>query len=91
MLSAALAWWRMTAYLVEEAFGQNHAVMKSFPIFRTPIEWRQPRRMPGFGEPGVKRGVPKPVALNYGPDGLTEPLVEPLGEPKVETNGASAA
>ena len=80
----------MTAYLVEEAFGADHAILKFFPIFRTSMELRQPTLMPGFGEPGVKRGVPKPVALNYGADGLPEPQLV-AEQPKTETNGHSAA
>lgn len=59
MLSAALAWWRATVYMVEEAFGPTHPITKFFPIFRTPQERRAPLVIPGLGEPGVKRGVPK--------------------------------
>jgi hypothetical protein len=59
MLSALLAWWRVTVYLVEEAFGPGHAITKFFPIGRTPMEKRAPLVIPGLGEPGVKRGVPK--------------------------------
>ncbi|KAJ5982137.1 hypothetical protein N7451_012237 [Penicillium sp. IBT 35674x] len=32
-----LAWWRVTVYLLEEAFGQG-SILKFFPIFRTPLE-----------------------------------------------------
>lgn len=59
MLSALCAWWRVTVYLVEEAYGPNHAITKFFPIGRTPAERRAPLIIPGLGEPGVKRGVPK--------------------------------
>lgn len=61
MLSALLAWWRVTVYLIEEVYGPNSVVTKFFPIFRTPLEKRAPLVMPGLGEPGVKRGVPKMV------------------------------
>lgn len=61
MLSALLAWYRVTAYLVEEAYGKNHKITKLFPIGRTPHEKSQPLVIPGLGEPGVKRGVPKPL------------------------------
>lgn len=57
LLSALLAWWRVTVYLVEEAFGLNHAVIRFFPIGRMPMEKRAPLVDPGLGEPGVKRGV----------------------------------
>jgi hypothetical protein len=61
MLSSLLAWWRVTVYLVEEAFGSGHAITRFFPIGRTPMEKRAPLVIPGLGEPGVKRGVPKPI------------------------------
>jgi len=61
MLAALLAWWRVTVYLVEEAFGPGHAITRFFPIGRTPMEKRAPLVIPGLGEPGVKRGVPKPM------------------------------
>lgn len=61
LLAAALAWWRSTAYLIEEAFGPNHTVTKFFPIFRLPIEHKAPIYIPGLGEPGVKRGAPKMI------------------------------
>lgn len=57
IISSILAWWRVTAYLVEEAYGQG-AFVKLFPIIRTRIESRRPLMAPGFGEPGVKRGMP---------------------------------
>lgn len=57
IVSAILAWWRVTVYLVEEAFGQS-AILKFFPIFRTPTEKKHPLLAPGLGEPGVKRGMP---------------------------------
>lgn len=61
ILSSLLAWWRVTVYLVEEAYGPNHVITKFFVIGRTPQEKRAPLVMPGIGEPGVKRGVPKPI------------------------------
>lgn len=61
MLSALLAWWRVTVYLVEEAYGPGTVITKFFPIGRTPQEKRAPVVIPGLGEPGVKRGVPKPM------------------------------
>lgn len=64
MLSAILAWWRTTVYLIEEAFGPDHWMTKLFPIFRTPLERKAPYVIPGLGEPGVKRGVPKMLAVN---------------------------
>ncbi|KAL4810822.1 GPR1/FUN34/yaaH family-domain-containing protein [Aspergillus unguis] len=57
IFSAILAWWRVTVYLMEEAYG-THAITKFFPIFRTGTEGRKPLVAPGFGEPGVKRGMP---------------------------------
>ncbi|KAL4922802.1 GPR1/FUN34/yaaH family-domain-containing protein [Aspergillus aurantiobrunneus] len=57
IISSILAWWRVTVYLIEEAFG-THPIVKFFPIFRTPAEGRRPLLAPGFGEPGVKRGMP---------------------------------
>ena len=59
MFSAALAWWRTTVYLIEEAYGPNHVITKFFPIWRLPTEKEAPLVIPGLGEPGVKRGVPK--------------------------------
>jgi hypothetical protein len=61
MFSSLCAWWRVTVYLVEEAYGPGHAITKFFPIGRTAIEKRAPLVIPGLGEPGVKRGVPKPI------------------------------
>ncbi|KAK8061519.1 hypothetical protein PG994_007885 [Apiospora phragmitis] len=63
MLSALLAWLRVTVYLVEEVYGPTHAITRFFPIGRTPLEKRAPYVIPGLGEPGVKRGVPKPLAV----------------------------
>ena len=63
MLSALCAWWRVTVYLVEEAYGPDHTITKFFPIGRTPMERRAPLVIPGLGEPGVKRGVPKPLPV----------------------------
>lgn len=57
IISSILAWWRVTVYLVEEAFGGG-AVLNFFPIFRTSWEKRKPLLVPGIGEPGVKRGMP---------------------------------
>lgn len=50
-----------TVYLVEEAFGADSNIVKFFPIFRTSMEKKAPLVIPGLGEPGVKRGVPKGV------------------------------
>ena len=63
MLSALCAWWRVTVYLIEEAYGSNHPIAKFFPIFRTQHEQKAPLVIPGLGEPGVKRGVPKPLPV----------------------------
>jgi hypothetical protein len=63
MLSALCAWWRVTVYLVEEAYGPDHTITKFFPIGRTAMERRAPLVIPGLGEPGVKRGVPKPLPV----------------------------
>lgn len=95
MLSALLAWWRVTVYLVEEAYGPDSVVTKFFPIFRTRLEKRAPLVMPGLGEPGVKRGVPKLVAANFGHDDDTDAqgytkdsaTAAPID---VSTNGATA-
>jgi len=56
IVSAILAWWRVTVYLLEEAYGRGFT--RYAPIFRTPMEKRKPLIVPGFGEPGVKRGMP---------------------------------
>jgi hypothetical protein len=71
MASALLAWYRVTVYLMEENFGPESTIMKFFPIFRTPMEMRAPLVMPGLGEPGVKRGVPKMVARDSAYGGIT--------------------
>jgi hypothetical protein len=63
MFSALCAWWRVTVYLIEEAYGPNSRVTRFFPIGRTRMEKRQPLVIPGLGEPGVKRGVPKPMPV----------------------------
>lgn len=80
MFSSLCAWWRVTVYLIEEAYGPNHFItvsgglggtlsptgilltcnQKFFPICRTPIEKAGPSVSSGYGEPGVKRGVPRP-------------------------------
>ena len=57
------AWWRVTVYLVEKAYGPDHVVTKFFPIGRTPMERRAPLVIPGLGEPVVKRSVPKPLPV----------------------------
>ncbi|KAL3464634.1 GPR1/FUN34/yaaH family-domain-containing protein [Aspergillus heterothallicus] len=57
ILSSILAWWRVNVYLVEEAFG-TAAFVRFFPIFRTKAEQKRPLLAPGYGEPGVKRGMP---------------------------------
>jgi hypothetical protein len=57
IVSSVLAWWRVTVYLIEEAYGKT-GLVRFFPIFRTPVEKRQPLIVPGLGEPGVKRGMP---------------------------------
>ena len=57
IISAILAWWRVTVYLIEEAFGKS-AITKVFPIFRMRAEKGKPLVAPGIGEPGVKRGMP---------------------------------
>ncbi|KAK4545140.1 hypothetical protein LTR36_003691 [Oleoguttula mirabilis] len=62
MASALLAWWRVTAYLVEEAYGADSKITKFFPIFRTSFERDAGYVVSGMGEPGVKRGVPKMVS-----------------------------
>lgn len=61
LLAALLAWWRVTVYLVEEAYGADSPITRFFPIFRTGLEKRAPLVQAGLGEPGVKRGVPKPL------------------------------
>ncbi|KAK5082527.1 hypothetical protein LTR24_007964 [Lithohypha guttulata] len=58
LLSALLAWWRPTVYLIEEAYGPSSAVAKLFPTFRTSHEKKAPLIVPGLGEPGAKRGMP---------------------------------
>ncbi|MCJ1299181.1 hypothetical protein MMC08_001973 [Hypocenomyce scalaris] len=58
IISSVLAWWRVSVYLMEEAFGPKSWVSKIFPVFRLPTEKRAPLVVPGLGEPGVKRGMP---------------------------------
>lgn len=58
MLAALLAWWRVTVYLIEEAYGPKSGLAKFFPVFRTTTERQAPLIVPGLGEPGVKRGMP---------------------------------
>ncbi|EKG17487.1 GPR1/FUN34/yaaH [Macrophomina phaseolina MS6] len=58
IISSILAWWRVTVYLVEEAFGPKSKVASFFPVFRLPKEKSAPLVVPGLGEPGVKRGMP---------------------------------
>jgi succinate-acetate transporter protein len=57
IISSILAWWRVTVYLIEEAYGQG-TIPRFFPIFRTSIEKRKPLVTAGLGETGVKRGMP---------------------------------
>ncbi len=59
MFSALCAWWRVTVYMVEEAYGPDHFITRFFPIVRLPQEKRAPILIRGLGEPGVGRGVPK--------------------------------
>jgi hypothetical protein len=56
-------WWRVTVYLLEEAYGPDHTISKFFPIGRTPMERRSPLVIPGLGEPSVERRVPKPLPV----------------------------
>ena len=63
MFSSLCAWWRVTVYMIEEAYGPDHPIRKFFPIVRLPQERRAPTVIPGLGEPGVKRGVPKPLPV----------------------------
>lgn len=48
---------------MEEAYGADHPITKFFPVMRTSWEKDQPYVIPGLGEPGVKRGVPKVMPL----------------------------
>lgn len=63
MFSSLCAWWRVTVYLMEEAYGADHPITRFFPVLRTTFEKDQPYVIPGLGEPGVKRGVPKVMPL----------------------------
>lgn len=58
IISAILAWWRVTIYLVEEGFVREFRFMRYLPVFKTPMEKRKPLVIPGFGEPGVQRAMP---------------------------------
>lgn len=49
-------WWRVTKYLIEEAFGPKSQVAQFVPVFRTKHEQSQPLVVPGLGEPGVRLG-----------------------------------
>jgi hypothetical protein len=71
MLSAMLEWWRVTVYPLEEAYGPNSIVTRLFPIIGIPSDKKGPLAMPGLGEPGVKKGVPKMMAENFAYDGVT--------------------
>lgn len=64
MLSALAAWWRVTVYLIEVAYGPHHLISKMVPILRTANEKQQPSVIPGIGEPGVTRGVPKVLMVH---------------------------
>ena len=64
LLSALSAWWRVTVYLIEEAYGPHHWITRAFPILRTEHEKRRPYVIPGIGEPGVTRGVPKVLPIS---------------------------
>ena len=65
LLSALLAWWRVTVYLIEEAFGATGLMAKYFTVFRAEAEKREPPVMSGFGEPGVKRGAPGVIGKGF--------------------------
>lgn len=51
MASALLAWWRVTVYLLEEAFGEGAA--KIVTAFPTAMMKRKPLLNAGLGEPGI--------------------------------------
>ncbi|AEO71868.1 uncharacterized protein THITE_117101 [Thermothielavioides terrestris NRRL 8126] len=57
IVSAILAWWRATIYLVEEGFGFTFSFMRDLPIFKTSMEKRKPLVIPDFGQPGVQRAI----------------------------------
>jgi hypothetical protein len=52
MASALVAWWRVTIFLLDEAYGNS--LPKFLSPFPTPIEKRQALLAPGLGEPGVQ-------------------------------------
>lgn len=58
IISAIFAWWRVTVYLIEEAYGPKSLAAKFFPVVRLPKEKGAALIVPGLGEPGVKRGMP---------------------------------
>jgi len=58
IFSSILAWWRVSTYLIEEAYGPRSKIASFFPVFRLPKERSAPLIVPGMGEPGVKRGMP---------------------------------
>jgi hypothetical protein len=59
MLSSLLATWRVAAFIWEENHGKTF-----LPIFRARRQAAAEYVSPGYGEPGVKRGMPKPADGN---------------------------
>lgn len=54
MFSALMAWWRVTSYLINEAYGPDHKMTKFFPIGRTPLEKRAPVHHSRAGRAGCQ-------------------------------------
>jgi hypothetical protein len=59
MISSFLATWRVAAFIWEENHGKTF-----LPIFRARRQAAAEHVSPGYGEPGVKRGMPKPADGN---------------------------
>lgn len=63
IVSAILAWWRVAAYLIEEAFGSKSWASYLVPVIMFPGEKKKPLIVPGFGEPGVERAAAGCIGL----------------------------
>jgi len=58
IFSSMAAWWRVTVFLLEEAYGSEGGASRFYPAFVTPFAKTRPLIAPGFGEPGVRRAQP---------------------------------
>ena len=58
IVSAILAWYRVTVMLMQEAWGPTSWVSKMLPVLMMPPEKKKPLVAPGLGEPGVRSAQP---------------------------------